>query len=239
MTGPERSHEQLEALIAADSLGGLSEPERTAMLDEMAEHGSGCADCARLTAEYREVATRVALLAEPVALSAGASDRLLELATAEREPAAGTSSVRRRAPSRVGAGGRWIAAVAVAASLAAAGVVGYSVAPRPGAPHVVSFAAPAGQSLAVAYQPGSDRGLVIGSNVMAPAVGKVYELWFLPTGSARMEPAGTFAPTNGTVRASVRLGKSFTTLAVSVDPRGGSRQPTSAPVYLVRPPAGS
>ena len=81
--------------------------------------------------------------------------------------------------------------------------------------------------------------LVIGSNVTEPPDGKVYELWFLPEGGARMEPAGTFAPRRGSVHASVQLGKSFTALAVSVEPRGGSEQPTTAPLYLARIPAGS
>jgi anti-sigma-K factor RskA len=236
MTNGTRSHEELEALIAADALGGLSEDDRAAMFDEMAEHGPACAECARLTAEYREVAGRMALLAEPVALSSDASGRLLERASAEAAPVTRTS-VRR--PSRIGDARRWIAAVAVAASVVAAGAIGYSIAPRPGSPRVVSFAAPAGQSLSVAYQPGNDRGVVVGSNVPSPPEGKVYELWFLPKGGSGMQPAGTFSPRGGKVHASVTVGSSFTTLAVSVEPRGGSRQPTSAPLYLARVPAGT
>jgi anti-sigma-K factor RskA len=224
MSTVQRSHEELEALIAADALGGLSEDERRAMLHEMASHGPECPECGRLVADYGDVAGQIALLAAPVALSQGASERLLDRAGVE------DASGRSRTP-RARAGRRWIAAVAVAASLVAAGVIGYEVAPRPAGVQVVAFRAGAGRSLAVAYQPGTDHGVLIGSNLTAPPPGKVYELWFLPAGSSQMRPAGTFGARGGDVRMPVALGSSFTALAVSVEPSGGSRHPTTRPVF--------
>src|SRR5919204_1262297 len=109
MTTGERSHEALEELIAADALGALSGDERRAMLDEMATHGGACQECGRLVADYREVAGRLALLAEPVALSAGAPDTLRKRAR-DASPVAGGVTP----PGRMMWGRRWVAAAAVA-----------------------------------------------------------------------------------------------------------------------------
>jgi len=77
-----RSHERLEELIAADAIGGLDDAERRAMLAEMAEHGPDCAECATLTAEYGEVAARLATALDPMPMSASAEERLLAAARA-------------------------------------------------------------------------------------------------------------------------------------------------------------
>jgi anti-sigma-K factor RskA len=62
--------------------------------------------------------------------------------------------------------------------------------------------------------------------------GRVYQAWTLPKGSKRMAPSITFAGSerNATV---VRLPESAETVAavaVSVEPEGGSRQPTTKPI---------
>jgi anti-sigma-K factor RskA len=209
------------------------------MREEMATHGPGCERCIRLVAEYSEVAGWLTTLAEPMPMSAGAGIRLsqriagpepVEPVEAEGHRVAPIAREARR--SRSAASRRRAAAVAVAASLVAAGVIGYRIAPHPGGVRVAAFAAPPGQSLAVAYEPGGRRGVIIGSNVPAPPSGRVYELWFRPRSGAPMRPAGTFLPMHGRLRATVTLGPSFTALAVSVEPRGGSPQPTSEPVFV-------
>lgn len=65
-------------------------------------------------------------------------------------------------------------------------------------------------------------------------VGKVYQAWTLPKGSKRMAPSVTFMPARG--RVLVRLpvnAKHISAVAVSVEPAGGSTQPTSKPVFVV------
>ena len=106
MSRPEFPHEELEGLIAADALYGLSELERRSMLQEMERHGEDCAECRRLVAEYTEVAAGLALSVPPSAMSEGAEDRLLQAIGGERTAEPGRGQVRRVR--------RWIAAAAVA-----------------------------------------------------------------------------------------------------------------------------
>lgn len=64
--------------------------------------------------------------------------------------------------------------------------------------------------------------------------GKVYQAWTLPRGSKTMVPSVTFAPDNrgvALVAVSSDAGNDVA-VAVSVEPPGGSKQPTSAPVLL-------
>ncbi len=64
--------------------------------------------------------------------------------------------------------------------------------------------------------------------------GKVYQAWTLPKGSKRMAPSAIFTPKGGS--ASLRLpvdARAITAVAVSVEPAGGSAQPTSKPLFVV------
>jgi hypothetical protein len=256
----DRPHDQIEELIVADALDGLDAAERDRLFREMAEHGPDCPDCARLLAEYGEVAGWLALALEPVPLSADAEERLLR--AARGEPASGLRPSEqgptgdhdeavmlpeRSARPAIARWRRWAAAASAAAVLAAvAGAVGWAIAPRgPGvqskflayvaAPgtRVVTLAAGDGRSLAVAFRPGQREAWVVGTGLPDPEGGKVYELWYRTGTSSRMAPAGTFSSSDGTVVAKVEVGASFDTLAVSVEPRGGSEQPTSNPIYLI------
>jgi anti-sigma-K factor RskA len=68
-----------------------------------------------------------------------------------------------------------------------------------------------------------------------PAPGHVYQAWTLPKGAKRVAPSVTFEPAGDGV-AFVRLPEEATTLAavaVSVEPAGGSQQPTTKPIALV------
>lgn len=64
--------------------------------------------------------------------------------------------------------------------------------------------------------------------------GKVYQAWTLPKGSKTMVPSVTFKPDRHGVAVVTLAAKPDTTaaVAVSIEPAGGSRQPTSAPVVL-------
>ena len=69
----------------------------------------------------------------------------------------------------------------------------------------------------------------------APPPGKVYQAWTLPKGSKRMSPSVTFQPGSGG-DAILQLPEAATgvvAVAVSVEPAGGSLQPTSKPVAVV------
>lgn len=256
----DRPHDQIEELIVADALDGLDPAERDRLFREMAEHGPDCPDCARLLAEYGEVAGWLALALEPVPLSVDAEERLLRAARGGSDSGLEPSQQvptddhdeavvlpERSARPAIARWRRWAAAASAAAVLAAvAGAVGWAIAPRgqatqsqflafvaaPGT-RVVTLAAGDGRSLAVAFRPGQHEAWVVGTGLPDPEGGKVYELWYRTGTSTRMTPAGTFSPSDGTVVAKVEVGSAFDTLAVSVEPPGGSQQPTSKPVYLV------
>lgn len=240
MTG-DQPHDLLEELIAADVLHGLGEDDRQVLLREMARHGAECEECRRLAVEYSEAAGWLAFALEPHQPSAQAEERLIAAARgAQRSPdlAVLPGEVKERSPapspSRVPWGRRWAGAAAVAALLAvAAGAIGYSLAPGRSPVQVAAFPTQGQRALAVAYQPGAAHGWVIGSGFPTPPDGKVYELWFTSDPKGPLQPAGTFLPKGGSVVAPVTLGASLSFLAVSVEPRGGSRRPTSAPILTL------
>lgn len=69
-----------------------------------------------------------------------------------------------------------------------------------------------------------------------PPPGKVYQAWTLPKGSKKMAPSVTFKPDEEERDVTiVRLPESaqgVSAVAVSVEPEGGSKQPTSKPIAV-------
>jgi anti-sigma-K factor RskA len=65
--------------------------------------------------------------------------------------------------------------------------------------------------------------------------GKVYEAWTLAPGAASMTASVTFTPSpDGLTLVPIPndTGKSYAAVAVSVEPEGGSRQPTTKPAFV-------
>ena len=236
------AHDHIEELIAADVLGGLDEAQRLDLQREQATHGPGCADCERLLAEYAETAGQLAFFPEPMALSPGAEDRLIEAAREwDRAVGEGSAAVLESAPAGRRGVGRprgfrvkgWVVAAAAAVIAVVAGLLGYAVAPNGAALKTVTLSASGGQRLAMVYATGNRDAVLVGSNVAAPPAGKVYELWYIPRKDAAPVPAGTFQPdSGGGVLMRTTVGAEFVALAVSVEPPGGSATPTK--VILVR-----
>ena len=260
MNPPFFDHQELEELIAADALDGLDEGDRRRLHDEMRRHGEDCPECRRLIEEYSEVAAHLAASVDPVPMSALAERRLFAALDAptelkeplaamdrEREETPGVAAWRREPIPRRGLRGRLLAGLAAAAVLAGvAGAIGYALAPRtppaqaaliefiaqPGT-RIASFPARDGQRVAVAFHPGQTRGWVVASGLADPPEGRVYQLWVQPVGSKGVRPAATFVPRDGKVIAVTVLRERFQALAVSVEPPGGSGQPTTKPVFSV------
>jgi len=72
------------------------------------------------------------------------------------------------------------------------------------------------------------------SDLAQPPSGKVYQTWTLANGKKAMTPGRTFVP-NGSGVALVELGVAaddVAAVAVSVEPAGGSRAPTSKPTFM-------
>jgi anti-sigma-K factor RskA len=227
----QRPHDQIEELIAADALDGLEETGRRELARLRDEHGLDCAECLRLESEYREVASQLATVVEPMRLSPGAEEALIEAARAPSEERAEPGE-RQLVIPRGRRVQRIVAALAVAAAVALlGGLAGYSIAPKSAPLATVSYTS-GDQQLTIVYVKGQTQALAIGSNLPSLPGGKVYELWYQPNKDADMVPAGTFVAKNGTVVAPVRLGKSFVALAMSIEPPGGSLHPTTTPIFV-------
>lgn len=79
--------------------------------------------------------------------------------------------------------------------------------------------------------------LYIAMNALPPPPkGKVYQAWTLRAGAEKMSPSVTFVP-NGSGVAVVPVpvnASSVVAVAVSVEPDGGSKQPTSKPTFVLK-----
>jgi len=232
MMSGQRSHETIEELISAEVLDGLDQAGLQELAGLRAEHGPDCLECRRFEAEYREVAAWLATEVEPIPLSPGAEEALIRAARTSSTPRVEPTPRRLRLIPGGRRARRLVAAVAVAASVAVlGGLAGYSIAPKPAPLATVSYRS-GNQQLTIVYVKGQTQALAIGSNLPTPEDGQVYELWYQPSEGADMVPAGTFVPSNGTVVAPVTVGTSFVALAMTIEPPGGSPQPTSTPIFV-------
>lgn len=254
-------HDRLEELYAAEALSGLDDDGRHELREILTWHDPRCAECAALRADYADVAATLALSLEPVPTAPGSEERLL---TATRTVAQrqGSKVLRvlppsvvrpdevpeepeepRRRPMRVVA-----VALAAAACLVGAAVLGYSLRATTSSPDqiVAAFTAQPGtrsesmahgdQQVVVYYRPGQQTALVVGHGLNDPPAGHVYELWYLPEGQTDMAPGGIFTPKDGTAVAPATIATPFTTLAVSIEP-GYMTAPTGTVVLST--PSGS
>lgn len=81
----------------------------------------------------------------------------------------------------------------------------------------------------------ADRLYITMHGMAPPPAGRVYQAWTLARGAQRMTPSLTFAPEGGV--AVLRLPQSATNVvavAVSMEPAGGSQQPTTKPIAVVK-----
>lgn len=222
-----RSHEELRSLVPAYVLGAVSEDE----LREVRDHIVSCDECLAEADGYAEAAASLALAAPVEAPPAGFADRVVESATGgvpQRAPA------RRRAPWWVRLG-----AAAGAAALVAVGALWVDARNDLAAQRelVASLLRAddgvrlrGGGAVAVVV-PAEDGAVFVVDGLDAAPDGRDYQLWFLDGG----EPAsaGVF-DVSGDV-AVVETGRSLDGVegaAVTVEPDGGSPQPTTDPIVV-------
>jgi len=82
-----------------------------------------------------------------------------------------------------------------------------------------------------------NRAYIAMHDLPQPPRGKVYQAWTLPKGSTKMVPSLTFVPdAHGVAVVSLPPdAHSMAAIAVSVEPDGGSKQPTTKPILVVTP----
>jgi hypothetical protein len=201
-----------------------------------------------------ELMSRIDALSRPDDDAASARHLASVPSTAPAAPAPPTPAAATPGPAERKAAARWrrpaviIASVAAAFALFAGGLaVGTAVQPSSttsASALTQVVAAPDAQHLAASF--GSDKGsvavvasaelgrsVIVMKNAPAPPSGKTYEAWYLRDGAAI--PAGTVDP-SGTVT-TMTLDGTYSAgdgIALTVEPAGGSKQPTTKPVFAVQ-----
>lgn len=231
-----RDHERLEALLAAQALGGLDPEDAELLARERAEHGPGCKECARLEREYVEVAGHLALALDAVPVREGLEDEVVARALRRtRGPAMPRPAAWRRLPM-----------LAAAAALLVGGWVlrDLTLPERPAGPPpgflaeatIVRFEGPGEGTLAVAFRPTRPGAYLLGADLPAPPEGNRYELWVFHEG----QPAsgGCFAPEDGTVVMPLEADVGAADLlAVTIEPAACPVAPTTDPILTADPTA--
>ena len=195
----------LTAAYALDALG----PDEAEAYER---HLSQCEECREQLAELNETATALAFSTVAPAPPARLRAAILDAAAAERSNV--VPLLRRR----------WVArGLAVAAAAAACIAVGLAVSLSQSS-HTTQTA------FTLMVNPNRTATLHV-SGVSAAPSGKTYEAWVIPAGGSP-RPAGLFpSGENTTVRLHGTLPKKAV-VAVTVEPAGGSKQPTTTPFFI-------
>jgi anti-sigma-K factor RskA len=234
------SHDELLDNVAAYALGVLSAPE-AAVVERHLQTCERCRD------EYRflhPAVTAIAYSAEActdAASGAVVASPLLKARVMKRVRA---EAARQAAPRR------WPPYALAAACLAIAIVTGLvdialntqlqreTAQTRAQAQIIADLTAPDAQRYAFARGEvviRADRLYLTMHDLPALPADRTYQAWTLAKGETKVAPSSTFVPAAGV--ALVRLPEDATTIAavaVSVEPAGGSQQPTTKPIALVR-----
>ncbi|WP_405862457.1 anti-sigma factor [Streptomyces sp. NBC_01515] len=245
----------LHRLTGAYALHALSDEEREAFERHLAD----CEPCAQETAELSATAARLGL-AVSVEPRREMRERVLgRITTVRQEAPAGTPLLRSGATPRRG---RLLSRWALAACLAAATALGGTAVwqhqraesalaqahrAEQGTGRIAAvLAAPDARTQAV-HLPGNALGTVIVSHGQDKAVfvvsgmprvpaGKVYQLWYDDSGT--MRSAGLMNPTRSDQAVLLRGAVDGASgMGITVEPAGGSKQPTTTPLTLTPFPA--
>jgi anti-sigma-K factor RskA len=196
-------------LTAAYALHAL-EPDEAEAYER---HLSRCEECREQLAELSE--TSAALAFAPVAPAPPPRLRAAILDAAATERSNVVPLVRRS---------RWVSrGLGVAAAAVACIAVGLGVS--------LSQSSKPQQSWTVSVGPTGQARLSVAGLATAPS-GKTYEAWIIPAGKAPI-PAGLFS--NGTSALHLRgTVPQHAIVAVTVEPKAGSKAPTTTPIFSTR-----
>lgn len=210
------SHRPFEDELASYVLGALEPSEAQAF----ERHLEWCAECRNELAELSPVVDTLALAAPRLKVPRRLRRRVMRFVRAEAKvPAVRTAPLRLRRVALAGA-------TALALALVGYATIGSH---RPGTR--VIHAAAGRAELRVT---GGDRGELIVDHLPPAPPGRIYEMW-LDRGGRTPAPSTLFAVTNrGTADVGVPGGVSGVRgVLVTLEPTGGTLQPTTSPVIRV------
>ncbi|WP_392669164.1 anti-sigma factor domain-containing protein [Streptomyces sp. LN785] len=245
------SNAELHTLTGAYALYALPDTERA----EFERHLGDCEACALEVRELSETATRLGL-AVSVSPSRELRDRVLREITTVRQVAPSNGRPT-RAGAAAGRTGRWSKLALAACLAAAAGFGGVAVwqhqvaqdarqqadrAERQSEQLAQVLSAPdakarssvltGGAKGTVVVSQSRNRAVFVASGMQPPPSGKVYQLWFDDDGSMRSAGLMNRAATDSTVLLDGPV-DGASGMGITVEPAGGSAQPTSAPLALL------
>lgn len=234
--GVERTHEEFKALIAPYLLGAVPSDE----VPLIRAHILSCEECLSEADGYSTVTASLALAADPVPLPDGFAERVMSKVT-ESQPTPARAPARRR---RWG----WVEALA-GVSLAAAVVMAVVLVNLSGdlssnrdalsaLVHSEDGFVLRGQGAVGRVVPTTGGSLFVVAGLPDAPDEHVYQLWFMAgacgageTGPCEATSAGTFEVSDGvTIVETDRSIQGFDDAAVSIEPTGGSVDPTTDPV---------
>ncbi|MFC8038692.1 anti-sigma factor domain-containing protein [Paenarthrobacter sp. NPDC057355] len=238
------------------ALDALSDEERGLIDQHLKDAPEGPEFFERVRAARETLAVSFTAEDEP---PTGLFDNIMEriaketTAPAAAEPAApavGPAAVDELAAARAKRAGRqqsgarrWIIGAAAAAVIALGGIgVGAYVAQQNDPVNQVlqaqdvqkqSASVPGGGTATISASSAKDSFVVLMDGVAPAPEGKVYQLWTLPKDGSAPVPQGTMDAQTLSKPAVVKGLSSASSVAITVEPAGGSRAPTSAPVLVV------
>jgi anti-sigma-K factor RskA len=225
----ELTHDELRELIAPYVLGAVEDEERSIVR----AHILTCDECMRAADEYSEVTSWLESEVEPVEVPAGFAQRVIGSATAGPETTVSADIVPLRRPPRW----QWFA---VAAMIAAIAVLSLSLFDTRSdlrfQERVVSaLVREDGMTLDGAtgavgrMVPTSDGGIFVASGLQEAPDDHTYQLWVIREDGPTS--AGVFDVDHGVVALDVESSlEGAEAVAVTVEPGGGSPEPTSEPI---------
>jgi len=237
-------HEQVDQLLAGFALGAANDEEAGLVRRHLAE----CDTCTQALAYMTEVAGVLPLAVEEVMPPAGMRERVLAAARGNRQSPPMSAPIVDARPVR--APWQRLPVASWRLGFAAAAVfllvlAGWNLSLQNQLNHANSqLAQVQGQNLngslvaaqgsaagSIKYLPRDHVALVSLHALASPPSGKVYELWVIDR-AGKAEPAGVFLPESdgGKTLVVARALTSSDKLAVTVEPLGGSLQPTSTPI---------
>ena len=224
------SHGDLKELLASYALGAVSADEA----ERIRSHLRACKVCAAEVQSYASTSSVLAMAVSPEPLPEGFADRVAARATVSG-PAPGPAPVLPRRARPWWGHALAYAALALALALLAAGLLATRRTSERERLLVQAALREQGMDLhgpgeVVGIMVATPEGSLLAAHGLGPApTGRTYQLWLIR--KAKPVSAGTFQSSDGL--ALLETGRSLAgvdAVAVTIEPEGGSLEPTSDPV---------
>lgn len=215
--------EHVDELIPAHALGALT-PDEAARVES---HVSECSACMARLKDAESTTALLALATPQVAPPPELRDRLMAAIEPEPEP-----SVERRSDRSPGWWPRFARIAAPVLAVVVIGLVAWNVSLRNSLTDTRDIVYGSQTSAALpnvgTVFVDADGQATLVANASAAPSGKTYQAWVIPPGGKPI-PAGVFAGGRTSVDLDTKAHRGDT-VAVTVEPAGGSQQPTTQPI---------